>query len=258
MSITTPRLQRGQAMTEFVAAMAVLVPLFFGIVYLAKFGDIKHQAIQASRFAAFERAQGPRQVPDATIAEEARQRFFTDLAAGGGKIGNRDSTVGMPTAGTLNPNWNMVNNTPLIQNYSDIQVDFPQSGSLSIGAFAPVEALSVPYGHLNRDGKIEADIRVSLANILHLPAPLNNLNLMVAATTVVAGDAWNGGGVEDVASQQTMLTVWARVPPVVNTLLTPLFAVFTDHAPIFGCVKPDVVPDQTAPGAVYNASDPCY
>jgi Flp pilus assembly protein TadG len=257
MSTTTPRLQRGQAMTEFVAAMAVLLPLFFGIVYLAKFGDIKHQAIQASRFAAFERAQGPRQVLDATIAEEARQRFFTDLAAGGGKIGNRDSTVGIPTAGTLNPNWNTVNNRPLIQNYSDIQVDFPQSGSLSIGAFAPVELASRPFNHLNRDGKIEADIRVSLANILHLPAPLNNLNLMVAATTVVAGDAWNGGGANDVANQQTGTDLPGNALQVVNALLSPFYGALTDAAPTFGCVKPDVVPDQSAPGAVYKPSDPC-
>ena len=52
--------QRGQAMTEFVAAMAMFIPLILGVIYVFKYGDIKHQAIQASRYAAMERALDPR------------------------------------------------------------------------------------------------------------------------------------------------------------------------------------------------------
>ncbi len=54
------RLSRGQAMTEFLVAMAVLVPIFFAISYLARYGDLQQRATQASRYAAFQRAMGSR------------------------------------------------------------------------------------------------------------------------------------------------------------------------------------------------------
>ena len=52
----TSKTQRGQAMSEFIAAMALFVPLVLGVIYIGKYSDIKHQAIQASRYAAMERA----------------------------------------------------------------------------------------------------------------------------------------------------------------------------------------------------------
>lgn len=51
----TKRIEKGQAMTEFlVCASFVLVPLFLGISLLAKYIDIKQTAIQAARYQAWE------------------------------------------------------------------------------------------------------------------------------------------------------------------------------------------------------------
>jgi hypothetical protein len=257
--------QQGQATTEFLAAMAVFVPLFFGIIYVGKFGDIKHQAIQASRYAALERALDPLPPPARIAAQEEaiRARFFTDGASIGGKLTNNDTTIGLRTDGTLNPLWYEINGTPLLQSYSDpstgVRVTVT-SNSMDIGAFTPINEASRGFDHLNRDGQMQADVEVPISNIAHLPRPLNAMNLKVAARTVMAGDTWSGGGSPDVASEQTWLTDVGKNPAVqaLGLMLAPLAAVFSDSAPQFGCVRPDVVPGQTAPGANYQPNDPCY
>ena len=45
----------GQATVEFRVALRVMVPLFFGMHYFARYSDVKHSAIQASRYMDFER-----------------------------------------------------------------------------------------------------------------------------------------------------------------------------------------------------------
>jgi hypothetical protein len=248
--------QRGQATTEFLAAMALFVPLFFGIVYVGKISDIKHQAIQASRYAALETALDPTTTPVQAQEEATRARFFTDGARNDGKLQTGDTTAGLQTDGTTNPLWYEVNGTPLLQTYSD-----PNSGvriavtsnSMDIGTFTPVNEGSSLFGHLNKNGQVQADVEVPIANITHLPAPLNALNLSVGARTVVAGDTWSGAGSQDVASQQTGLTDAGRDPILkpLQTLITPWALLFSDQpqGPQLGCVSPDVVPDQTAPGS---------
>ena len=79
--------QAGQALVEFtIAAMTLLVPLFFMISYLAKYHDMQAATIQAARYAAWERtvyfgesdwASGTAQKSDSTIQSEIRNRFFS-------------------------------------------------------------------------------------------------------------------------------------------------------------------------------------
>jgi hypothetical protein len=267
-------LQRGQAITEFVAAMAVFLPLFFGIVYMGKFADMKHQAIQASRYAAFERALVPSESRESAsvLAEETRARFFTDGSRNQGKIGFQDSTQGLATDGTLNPLWGELNGTPLLTSYDDPTTGISvtvASNSMDISLFSPINEASREFNNLNRNGQIQADVIVPVANIAHLPSILSNLNLTVAARTVVAGDAWNGDGPQDVADHQSTVTNFSLFPsdigrnnPVLQALQVALDAFvvlgFSDSSPNFGCDRPDVVPDRTAPGANYQANDACY
>ena len=53
--------QNGQATIEFIIACLVMIPLFLGIYYLVRYLDIKQSALQASRYAAFERTWDPNQ-----------------------------------------------------------------------------------------------------------------------------------------------------------------------------------------------------
>lgn len=101
--------QRGQAMTEFsIAAAFVLVPLFLMVPMMGKFLDMKASAIQASRYAAWERtawhgnstwAEGEKS--DIEIETEIKRRFFSDTAQAALK-----STDMSAAAAEIKPMWN--------------------------------------------------------------------------------------------------------------------------------------------------------
>jgi hypothetical protein len=255
--------QRGQAMSEFVAATALLVPLLMAIVYIGKYADVKHEAIQASRYAAFEQALDPSAQHEsannsAVLIEETKERFFTDGSRNNGKIGYQDTTASLSTAGTLNPVWNQLDNSPMIAKYQDVSVKF-SNPSLNSTALTTTDDAGKLFFGLSDPGPVEADVEVSLANIAHF-APLKNVNLKVGATTVVAGDAWNAGGAAAVASSFTPASVptsiFAQTLKPLTLLLDPLFQLLSDtNGPQWGCVNADAVPkDDLSP---YNQPAPC-
>jgi len=76
--------QRGQGLTEVAIAMAlVLVPTFFGVVYIAKVGEAKHKVLEAARYGAWERTIWSRGSGDFNVKSdhdinrEINQRIFT-------------------------------------------------------------------------------------------------------------------------------------------------------------------------------------
>ncbi len=245
--------QRGQAMSEFVAAMTLFLPLVLWVIYIAKFSDIKHQAIQASRYAAMERALDPRKgESDSIVQNETVARFFRD--GGAHTIGLDDQAQGS-TATDENPNWGQITGDPLIAQYSDISVQLSSKGSLS----TPVDSFAGRFS-LSAGSGIEADVEVPVVNVTHF-APLNNINLKIGATTVMAGDPWNGDGAADVASHQSEETVPAKtgVFQVLKDLLTPFVDALIDTPPPqFGCVKPEVVPLTGGTGDPNAKYDPMH
>jgi len=263
MKFSSTRTQRGQAMSEFIVAMAVFVPLVMGVIYVGKYSDIKHQAIQASRYAAMERALDPSgRESDLTIAEETRARFFTDGSRNGGKIGFEDKVGNTATSGSENPLWSQMNGKPMITQYSGVSVKITQK-ALDATLFKPVDAADSLFGFkLQGDGQVQADVEVPVANISHF-APLKNINLKIAATTVMAGDAWNAGGTENEAKHFTFQSVPLKAlgGPLssLKAILDPIWQMISGtDGPQFGCVRPDVVPRATAPGAQYSPGDKCY
>jgi len=250
--------QRGQAMSEFVVAMTFLfVPLFMGVIYIGKYSDIKHQAIQASRYAAMERALDPQDhESDAVIGNETVARFFRDDAQH--SIGLEEQAT-EATAGDENPMWGQLNGEPMLAKYSDVSVTFNASKDHSIDSvlLATVDASTTAFNRLNKGYGVEADVEVPVVNIAHF-APLANINIKVGASTVIAGDAWSGGGAQDVGGRFTALAVPARAISLVNKIpgIDLLFQLLAGTpAPKLGCVKPEVVPAATAPGAKYNPQD---
>jgi len=257
-------------MSEFIAAMALIVPLVMGVIYLGKYSDIKHQAIQASRYAALERALDPSgsHESDPILTEETRARFFTDGSLNGGNIRFQDSTAGLTTtygtnSSSLNPLWSQMNGRPMLNQYSDVSVTVAQQ-PIDSTFLAPVDASNTLFQlGLNGNGQFAANVEVRVANIADLPAPLNNLNLSIGATTVMAGDAWNAGGSQDEANHFTFASVPARAPGLRQLFssapVQAMMQMISDsNGPQIGCVRPDVVPSATAPGAQYNANDTCY
>lgn len=75
-----PHRQFGQAMVETVVLAAALVPLLLAIPLLAKYQDIRHAAVAASRTAAFECSVRPDSCAgssgEAALADDLRRRHF--------------------------------------------------------------------------------------------------------------------------------------------------------------------------------------
>jgi hypothetical protein len=242
------RSQCGQAMIEFVAAMALFVPLFLGLIYVFKYNDIKHQAIQASRYAAMERALDPH---DGAVQTHTVARFFRD-GSKSGITANDEATES--TAGDENPNWDQQNGTPMLSSYSDVTVSLTDP-SIDSPNLSQVDAEANNFSGLATGFGTQANVTVPLANVADF-APLSSMGVTLHATTVIAGNTWSGGGPADVGSHfSSALTnpgkamVWAN-----NPVFTTLFDAFAGSAPVWGCVKPDVVPGTAAPGAKYNSN----
>jgi hypothetical protein len=253
--------QRGQAMTEFVAAMAMFIPLILGVIYAFKYSDIKHQAIQASRYAAMERALDPHnQQTDIAIRDETVSRFFRD---GGPHPIVANDKPPASTSGDDNPNWGQLNGDSMLgKDYSQITVKLSPKSldatllkplDLYLGIPAPLN----PFNGLKTGFGTEADVEVPVANVAGLPWLSNNLR--IGATTVIAGDPWNAGGATDVAAHFGAGSIPGKLLDFVNQIpgsdLLFKWLAGVPRAPILGCVKPDVVPDTVAPGAVYNSQD---
>jgi hypothetical protein len=246
MFVSSNRQQRGQAMSEFIIAMAVFLPLMLGMIYVAKYSDIKHQAIQASRYAAMERALDPSSIHESAqvLTEETRARFFTDQSRNSGKIIYQDTTAGLSTNDTLNPNWSEVNGTPLLTNYTDVTVNVTQQAISSSVMSAVNTTANAMYNLSKSDGQIEASVQVKTAAITHF-APLDNA-LTISASTYVTGDTWNADGAADVVKHFTELSLPTNDYKQIKTLLTPLSYLFqalsNTDGPQFGCVDADSVP----------------
>jgi hypothetical protein len=247
------RYQRGQAMSEFIAAMALFLPLILGMIYIAKYSDIKHQAIQASRYAAFEGALDPSNESAGVLTEETRARFFTDGSLNNGNIGYQDTTAGLNTAGTLNPVWNEVNGTPMVTRYSDVSVTFQQPSINGTGLSA-INTAGKNMFSLDGGGQVQANVEVDVAAITHF-ASLNNI-LSIGATTVVAGDAWNAAGAADVTGHFSPASVPASILKPITQPFDYLFQFFSSSdGPQWGCVNADAVPADHLDN--YNAPAPC-
>jgi hypothetical protein len=247
MSTSLTRYQRGQAMTELIVAMAVFLPLLLGTIYIAKYSDIKHQAIQASRYAALERAFDPSSQHESqnVLIEETRARFFTDQSRNAGKVTHQDTTTGLQTTDSLNPLWSeMDGKTPMVTNYSDVAVNVNQ-GDINSVSMAATDAAGAALYRLNKGGQITANVQVNTAKIASYD-PLN-LNLQIGATTVVAGDDWNAGGAAYVEGHFTVAAIpTAPLKSVLQSfgaLLDPLWqALSGTNGPQLGCVNADAVP----------------
>jgi hypothetical protein len=246
-------------MTEFIAAMALFIPLIMGVVYIGKYGDIKHQAIQASRYAAMERALDPHNhESDSVIQNETVARFFRD--GGQHDIARNEQATGQ-TAGDENANWTTLAGDPMLSQYSDVSVKL-SSKSIDSDLLKPVEVVTDHVlDHLNSGYGVEADVEVPVANISHF-LPLSGINLRIGASTVMAGDPWSAGSAQDVVDHLTPLAVPARAMHILNQIpgIDFLFKFLVDTPgdtalPQFGCVKPDVVPEAATNGAHYDPTD---
>jgi hypothetical protein len=269
--------ERGQAMTEFVVAMLIVVPLVLGVIYIGKYEDLKFSAIQASRHAAFDRVFDPlaRHKNSTVLAEETRARFFTDpMLKNQGAVAFQDSTQGQQgTKGTLNQNWYGTGGDPVVQRYSEIRVDVRSDPNAALvrNWYKTLDAAGKVNFSIADPGIAEARVQVPLAKVVTF-APLAKLNLNLDVSTAVLTDGFNAGGATSPSVNNVhdrTFADWGLIfgkIPNFQSLLSFIDkgvlkygwqALSDTDGPQWGCVSPDVVPGDVAPGAKYDPKTNC-
>lgn len=265
-------------MTEFVIAMLVIVPLVLGVIYIGKYEDLKFSAVQASRYAAFDRVFDPsqRHKSSSVLQEETRARFFTDpMLKNQGAVAFQDSTQGQQgkgqrtTQGTLNQNWYGTGGDPVVKQYPDITLNVQNTGPSGTSSKA-LDLLAGPVNFkINDPGIAQADVQVKLANVATF-APLRQLNLNLDVSTAVLTDGYNAGGATSPSANNVHDRTFAdwglifgKIPgfqqllSIVNNGIVAVGwqALSDTNGPQWGCVLPDVVPADAAPGAKYDPNN---
>ncbi|MDR2851842.1 MAG: pilus assembly protein [Burkholderiaceae bacterium] len=254
---------KGQATAEFLVALLAIVPLFMGVYYFARYADVKHSAIQASRYVAFERSWDPynRAKTPVQLAEEARTRFFMSGSRNKGEIRYRDSTVdqnnkGLDTADAANrvPLWSDLGYQPLLARYADVQITESDAGKLNTGTIGKLQELGAPVFNLPKSGIMKAEVTVPLSNIVNYDA-LSKINIGLPGATAMGSGVWNAsgakGGSESVCDRVTHWAVVGEIiKPVAQVLGTLMSPIFEKNAPDFGIVQPDY----DIPGSVRDGS----
>lgn len=239
--------QAGQATTEFLVCLLVLAPMFLGLHYLARYADVKHSAIQASRYVAFERAQDPlgRAKSASDLAQEARARFFLQRKAGQQEIAYRDSPLRDRPDSHRIPLWSDVQYRPLLEDFNRVVITERDLGRLPGDALGVLQQkVAEPVFGLPRGGTMRAEVTVSLADVVRFDA-LRNVQVGLPGATAIAAGAWNAsgarGGSESTCHRVRRAVLGGYIEPVMDvlgTLMTP----FERHTPDVGIVLPDYVP----------------
>jgi hypothetical protein len=272
---TPARLQRGQAIAEFVVSMLIVVPLVLGVIYIGKYEDVKYTAIQASRHVAFERAFDTLPSPHESataLADETRARFFMDpMQSNNGAVAFQDAPPSSQTSGTLNANWLGTAGEDLITAYPDIKVDVQKGADLSgIGKTAFDLARTVYFSNINDPGIQSAHVQVPLANVTQFAA-LNNLGLKIDVSTAMLVDGFNADGNGDPTnpapdSVRGRVSLAQKIPglntvsQVANNAIVQFGweGLSDTPGPNLLCVAPDVVPgDATSSNANYDPATVC-
>ena len=237
--------QSGQATVEFIVfGIFVLIPLFFGIYYLAKYSDMKSAANQASRYAAFERSWDPAKTKsDAVIQDEVQVRYFSKHR----EIGFRDSAAVLVADDAL-PLWSQANQAKLLANYSDVTLRFSDGADLggggvtsSIFGFA-AKTLGQPNNPI-----VRSRVEVSVAEVGHFQAgDPRRFAMKIPSVTAIGGGSWSASGSTQgpnstcaVVGRVSIGTKLDEITSPIQWLINRLESSELD----IGHIKPDIVPE---------------
>ncbi len=241
------RKQRGQSAAEFlVFGSTILVALFFGVMYLAKFADVKHATNQASRYAAFERALDPdrRVKSDEAIAQELRVRYFTNLQAVDNETRASDARA------TQIPLWSQADSSPLLPDPGEVSLNIEAAGNLERGVLGAVSGFWESRFRQTNHGIHRATVSAGLSEIGHFAAddPRRLALTIRSATAIGAGSYTSSGSTQ--GPNSTCRSVRGGVPHdqyfgfIGRALEFLLNTMQLERSELrWGIVKPDLVPE---------------
>lgn len=247
------RVQRGQAMTELVIMMIVLLPMVLLVPVIGKYIHLRHLTQQAARAAAWEAAVSPDYaVPDA----QTQQAKVVDRYFGGGDaaIATVPQSDGITSAmlGTFS-------GQPLAT-ASGITVGYRDQASPGpLGEVAGLLAgLPLPWAWQtpNADGFVGARLDVDVQQLKYSDgtparflAPFDTMQVSMSSEHALVVDPWNAAGSGDASSERTVVR---QTTPLVLTrvateceqeipgVLCPLAAFNEAMAPLAGLPIPFV------------------
>lgn len=206
------RRARGQALAETLVAMLALVPLLFGIAWVAKLIDMQQSTQQAARALAFECTVRPAAcTPDGAeaFAGEARIRFFAAHLFG---LRSAQEASGPAAADVRRASWVDRRGRPLLERFDDVDVGIAHERFDSPLAFAGgagdrafpgavrvVSELAGPgrFGLDLQGGLVDASVRARTArggSADGWVARLSPVPLTLRANVALLVDAWNASG----------------------------------------------------------------
>jgi hypothetical protein len=194
--------QKGQALTEFLVAAVAILPLFLLIPIIAKYQDINHATLAASRYVAFDAASRNGETgtwkSEAALADEVRRRFFSNPDA---PIKTGD--VAGDFKAHQNLFWRNPRSSPMIEEIGrDVTVSFGTgNGATHSTAFSAANDASFYVYRsalgLNAPGIYTGNVSVAVANVvndLEFYKPFDALNLRMVRGTSLLINSWAAAG----------------------------------------------------------------
>lgn len=257
--------QNGQALAELLAGAAVLVPLCLLIPLLGKIGDINQTAIEATRYAAWERTVSDSDQKSAEILQSETQRRFFE--APDALIKSNEQPLGL--ARSANPLWSGSERSEMLVSASkSVGVSVSQSSDGGLAGAAALNAINSikaalggkggdPSAQLEAKGMTTAALSVDvLANPLRFSVPAacegnSQTNVIcIQRKNVILTDAWDAGSPEQVKTRTEDLVPAALFRPLMKysdeIKSIPLLKEFSDLEP--GYIAPDAVPTDRLSG----------
>lgn len=210
--------QGGQALLEFLVIAAALVPLFLMLPMIAKYQDIAHSTLMASRYAAFDdmvrNAAQNKQKPLEQLQDEVRRRFFSHSAV---PVKTHDVTSNFKS--DANVFWQGPKDQALIADVNDVAVSRAhQQGKDGLGFLHEFGGTGMTTTRV--------DVRLAnLPNDLAFYKPLDTINLVMQRSTSVVTDGWSAKNPADVDGKVAEITPNVAVLSSLSTGIDPFISV---------------------------------
>jgi len=255
----TIRNNKGNAQTELLILVLVMVPAFMVLPTLGKLSDVNQSVVQASRYAAWERTvYDPSEKSDAQISAEISNRFFRRQDV---MIETRDDVLSIDEFG--NPFWATLSDDESSQGGEEIFIrtsneSFPGIGSHLNNAIVTVGSTLgniIPDSDwdLEQNGLYVAEVGVNTQSNYLLSGQTNcngeestDGEACIRRHTAILVDGWSSESSQETEERTRSLVPGGALAPVGDAVSRlgglPLFRELRRMDGMFGEVKPDVIP----------------
>lgn len=260
-------------MVELVIVAAfVLVPLFLAIPIIGKYLDVRTAAVEASRYAAWERtvwyggssassigwfgstnSWKANEKTDDNIGKEVAVRLLSDTGATDAFMSTDMSASGFKN-GSARSLWRARDGSAMLAAYSDVgdavgNADAPGTMNRVLDPIVSLAATLGPFT-LEMKGEYKASVTVQIADFDSTTFMPTSSKVTFSETNVLLANGWNAGGpdghsVISVKDQVAGLTPTSILDNGVTSIITTILSIaFPEFAKLkLGKIDPDVVPE---------------